>query len=60
MKEETEAQRSYINISMIPQQASGETKISNLGLSDSRTQPSNHPVMPLGSWETDTKEIADV
>ena len=45
---------------MIPQQGSGETKISNPGLSDSRTQPSNHPVMPLGSWDTEKKEIADV
>lgn len=60
MKEETEPQRSYVNISMIPQQGSGGTRISNPGLSDSRTQPSNHPVMPLGSWDTEKKEIADV
>ena len=59
MKEETETQRSYVNISMIPQQVSGGTRISNPGLSDCRTQPSNH-MMPLGSWDTEKKEIANV
>lgn len=60
MKEETETQRSYVNVSMALLQVSGGTRISNPGLSDSRTQSPNHPAMPLDSWDAEKKEVTNV
>ena len=64
MKEETETQRSYVNISMIPQQVSGGTRISNPGLSDGKAHILTHYIRFLGppslsttGWVVQTTEM---